>query len=379
MRISATGFVGDGRDAPPHQKSCAFTTVYLAHDNTLLVAGRWGSERDSLDGHPCLFASSDFGDTWEKRHDGLGQWDWDGKPGENKSLACTELSPGELTATSLLVDRSRRQLPFINPRTQGLLPMRVVHSTSSDGGRTWGTPRQMDTSPHLAASTCTHAIMQLPDGVLAQPYEHWKEYDDPDPAAPAARLRYSFDGGQTWPEFTTVAQHPDNRLAYWDQRLAVHPDTGQLVAMFWTHDFATQEDIDIHIAWGSADGREWSVPQPTGLPGQHCQPLCLGGDRLLAAYTHRRDPPGIALSISDDFGRTWDRARDLMAYDSTVGTESGAAGSRSQAELWNDMEKWRFGHPRAALLPSGEVFVVYYAGDDDTKSACWARVGGLEE
>ena len=374
MKITASGYVYDGRTAPQHQQSCAFTTVYLSTDGTLYVAGRWGSTRDSLDGHPCLFASTDAGDRWEMRHDGLGQWHWDGGPGENKSLACTELKPGELTATSLLVDRSNPELPFINPRTQGLLPMRIIHSTSTDGGRTWSASRVMDASPHLAASTCTHAIMQLPGGLLAQPYEHWKEFDDPEPAWPAARLRYSRDGGTTWPEFATVASHPENRLAYWDQRLAIHPDTGQLIAMFWTHDFARGQDIDVHIAWGSADGRDWSEPQGTGLPGQHCQPLALGGARLLAAYTHRRDPPGIRLSLSDDFGRTWDRSRDLMVYDSSAGTESGAGLSRSQKDLWSDMEAWRFGHPRAALLPTGEVFVVYYAGDDQAKSARWARV-----
>ena len=178
----------------------------------------------------------------------------------------------------------------------------------------------------------------------------------------------------TWPDYVTVAEHPDNALAYWDQRLAIHPETGQLAAMFWTHDFAAGSDLDIHIAWGSADGRTWSTPQPTGLPGQHCQPLALGGDRLVAVYTHRRNPPGIALSISDDYGKTWDRTQDLMVYDSTEGTESGAADNRSLAELCSDMERWRFGHPRAVRLPDGEVFVVFYAGDDHVKSARWARV-----
>jgi hypothetical protein len=38
------------------------------------------------------------------------------------------------------------------------------------------------------------------------------------------------------------------------------------------------------------------------------------------------------------------------------------------------MELWRFGHPRAVLLPNGEVFVVFYAGDSVIKSARWARV-----
>ena len=374
MKLTATGYVYDGRAAPKQQRNCAFTTVYLANDGTLYVSGRWGSERDSLDGHACLFASADGGDTWEKRYDGYGKWNWDVAVGEIKGLTCCELTPGELTATSLWVDRSQTELPFIHPETQGLLPMRIAHSRSLDGGRTWGTPRRMETSPHLAASPCSHAILQLPEGVLAQPYEHWKEYEDTRLGVPAARFRFSTDGGATWPRFTTVAQHPENGIYYWDQRLAQHPETGRIAAMFWTHDPAAGEDVDVHIAWGSADGAEWTSPQPTGLPGQHCQPLSLGGDRLLAAYTHRRNPPGIAVSISEDFGETWVRDRDLMVYDSTVGTESGAAGSRSQSEIWGDMERWRFGHPRAAQLASGEVFVVFYAGDNEVKSARWARL-----
>ncbi|MBK36810.1 MAG: hypothetical protein CME26_14945 [Gemmatimonadetes bacterium] len=374
MRILATGLVHDGQTAPPHQRSCAFTTVCLLEDGTILVSGRWGSARDSADGHACVFATPDRGEMWEKRYDSHGLNDWNGTTGEDKGLTGVELEPGHLHATSLWVDRSDPSLPFINPDTQGLLPMRIMHRSSTDGGRSWGPPRRMDTTPHLAASPCSSALLQLPDDVLAQPYEQWKEYDDASPGRPAARLRFSIDGGKSWPEFATVAQHPDNILAYWDQRLAIHPNSGRLIATFWTHNFETGEDLDIHIAWGSPDGRTWTVPQPTGLPGQHCQPLSLGGDRLLGAYTHRKDPPGIVLSVSEDFGETWDRSSDLVVYDSTLGTESGAAGSRSQADYWNDMERWRFGHPRAILLDNSEVFVVYYAGDDDVKSARWARV-----
>ena len=291
MKITASGCVHDGRAGPPHRRSCAFTTAYLARDGTLYVTGRWGSQRESLDGHPCIFASPDLGETWEMRHDGHGRWDWDGGPGENKCLALTELAPGEFISTSLLVDRSRPERPFVNPRTQGLLPMRVVHATSTDGARTWSPPRAMESSPHPGASTCTHAVMPLPGGVLAQPYEHWKEYDDPTPGKPGALLRFSFDGGATWPEYATVGRHPEHRMAYWDQRLETHPESGRLVAMFWTHDFDAGQDVDSHIAWGSADGRQWSEPRSTGLPGQHSQPLSLGGDRLLVAYPRRRTRP----------------------------------------------------------------------------------------
>ena len=374
MLIIDSGEIHDGHPIPDHRRNCAFTTVNRLQDGTILVSGRWGSARDSVDGHACIWATTDTGRTWRLRYDGNGKGTWDGVSGEVKGLTSAELSPGTLTATALWVDRSNPDLPFIHPETQGLLPMRIMQVDSEDGGRTWGPPRRMETTPHLAASPCSHAIIRLPGGVLAQPYEQWKEYEDTSPGRAAARLRLSRDGGRTWPDFVTVARHPDNKLAYWDQRLAVHPDDGRLAATFWTHDFDAGVDIDIHISWGTPDGRSWTIPRATGLPGQHCQPLALGGDRLLAAYPRRRDPPGIVLSISEDFGESWDRRRDLLIYDSTAGMESGSRGSRTQSELWGDMERWRFGHPRMVRLPDHEVFVVFYAGDDAVKTARWARV-----
>jgi hypothetical protein len=373
VRIIASGYVWDARDAPFHRRTCVRTNVALAGDGTLYAAFRWGSARESPDGHEGVMASTDLGQTWEVRHDGHGKGAWDGTPGEVKGFEIFESTPGVLTGTGLWVDASDPEAPFIHPRTQGLLPMRIIHTRSADGGRTWGPRVRVETPPH-PGSPCTH-VFRLADGTLAQPYEYWKAYEDPSPARPGARMLLSHDDGATWTEDVQVASHPKNELYYWDQRLGVHPDTGELVAMFWTHDPRSGVARDVHIAWGSADGRSWTEPVATGLPGQHCQPIPAGGDRLLAVYSHRGDPPGIQLSLSDDFGHTWERSEDLRIYDSPVGSESGTAGSREQADLWNDMIAWRFGHPRGVLLPGGEVFLVYYAGDDTIKSARWARVG----
>ncbi len=374
MRVIASGHVYDAAAGPPHGRVCAHTTISRIHDGTVLVAFRRGSERDSLDGHVCVYASTDQGETWEQRHDGVGLGAWDDTPGEVKCLAIAELTPGKLIGTSLWVDRSRPELPWIHPQTQGLLPMRVFHTTSTDGGRTWGHRQAVPTAPHAAASPCSSSVLALPGGVLAQPYEHWKAYDDRTTPRPGARLRLSSDAGATWPEYVTVAVHPDAALYYWDQRLGRHPDTGQLVAMFWTHDATVGEDRDIHIAWGTPDGRSWTTPVGTGLPGQHCQPLPVGGDQLVAVYTHRRHPPGIRAALSHDFGRTWDRTRDLVVYASPAGTESGTGASRDQRELWQDMLAWRFGHPRAVLLPDGDILVAFYAGDDAAVGVRWARL-----
>ena len=68
------------------------------------------------------------------------------------------------------------------------------------------------------------------------------------------------------------------------------------------------------------------------------------------------------------------KATALLLVLVSVGTESGAHGKRSQQELWDDMKVWRFGHPRGVLLPTGEVLVVFYAGDDKFLDIRWARI-----
>src|SRR5262249_33609235 len=100
----------------------------------------------------------------------------------------------------------------------------------------------------------------------------------------------------------------------------------------------------------------------------------LGGGRLVAVYARRRDPPGIRAILSHDFGVTWDPGSDVAVYESGAGTETGSSGARAIGDYWDDMIAWRFGHPRGVALPSGEIFVVYYAGDDVIKSVRWARL-----
>jgi hypothetical protein len=372
MRLVASGTVFDTRNAPANEHSASGTSVLLASDGTLYVRFRLGTERESGDGHATVMASRDLGVTWEIRHLGLRERFLDGVPGETRSFQLAELTPGELTASVLWTDRSDPSKPWVHQQTQGLLPMRNYHTTSRDGGLTWSAPRPIEL-PHPSSST-TGPLIALPGGVLAQPFEHWKAYDDPSVGEPRALLRFSRDGGATWADEAVVAADPSNRLYFWDQRLAVHPETGQLVAMFWTFDRAENHDVQIHIAWGSPDGREWTYPQSTTLDGQHCQPVALGGDVLAAAYSHRRNPPGVRVAVSRDFGRTWDPLDEVEAYGSGAGDEPNATRAESGRDYWNAMGAWQFGHPRGAALPNGQVFVVFYAGEGTTRSARWARV-----
>lgn len=375
MHVTASGLVHDARQARPHQRSTAFSDIVITGDGTVLVSFRAGSARDSLDGHILLYAGNGLDGTWDLVYDGTDKGNWeDGTPGEVKTFSIVETRPGLLTATGLWVDRSDPSLPFVNPRNQGILPMRIFHTDSTDGGRTWSPRRLMDVRPHRGASPVTEAIYTLTDGVLAQPYETWKDFDDDGPPDQGAYLRLSRDGGSTWPEFATMARHPIGGKYYWDVRVARHPETGRQVGTYWTHDSTLGMDIDIHISWGAPDGMSWTEPVGTGISGQHCMPIPLGGDRVLFVYPDRRVINGIGASLSDDFGETWDAAPQLTVYRSEEGTESGAHGRRSQREMWNDMGSWRFGHPRGVVLGNGEVLVVFYAGDGEYLDIRWARI-----
>jgi hypothetical protein len=79
--------------------------------------------------------------------------------------------------------------------------------------------------------------------------------------------------------------------------------------------------------------------------------------------------------LSDDLGKTWDTAGELVFYEKEHGgAESGIGGRRDFGDYWSDMNVWTFGHPGPLLLPGGDVLVTYYAGDAGGLSVHWVRI-----
>jgi hypothetical protein len=370
--MAGAGAIFDASDAPVNQRNCAFTSATLLNDGTILVAFRNASGRDAPDGRLRVMRSRDQGEHWETLHPGMTAT-VDGVEGNLYAGFFTELPDERLLGAFVWVDRSNPDLSFVNPETTGLLPMRALLAESTDGGADWSPFRTLDLSPQTGCSI-TGPVFALPGGELALPYESWKEYDDASFGRHIASLRISGDGGETWPEMIAVASDPADRTLYWDQRFAAQPDSGALAAMFWTHDRESETDIENHIAWGSPDGRIWTTPTPAGWRGQHCQPVAFGGDRLAAIYVHRHGPPSLRIVLSDDFGKTWDRENEFVFYSSSSGAEAGVGGERAFEDFWQDMMTWSFGHPRGVLLPSGDLFIAFYAGDAASTSMLWVRL-----
>jgi len=372
MRVLDAGTIFDATVAPPAARFCTFPSLGRMNDGRLIAGFRAGSAKDSADEDVRLMVSDDDGATWRMQFAGFGEFP-PGSGGRIRGIAVTPLG-SRLLASLLWVDHSDPTLPLASPQTQGILPTKVLVAWSDDAGRSWDTPREVPLLPHKGNAT-TGSILLLKDGRLALPYEAWKEYDDPSPGLHHAALRLSNNGGVSWDELSIVAHDPQGHILYWDQRLTVDPISGNLLAMFWTHDRRAQRDIDIHIAWGSSDGRQWSQPVSTGIAGQICAPLALPDGLVFAAYVHRHHPPSLRAILSDDGGRTWTAAEELVFYEKRGGQESGMGGARAFGDYWGDMSVWTFGHPAPLLLPNGDIMVAYYAGDEKAMGIHWVRIG----
>ena len=159
-----------------------------------------------------------------------------------------------------------------------------------------------------------------------------------------------------------------------DINLAVHPGDGRLIAMIWTHDRHSGQDLEMHVTRGSPDGKSWERPVSTGISGQIAAPLVLPDGRVFAAYVHRHDSPSLRSILSDDFGKSWTAAEELVLYNSHAGAESGMDTQRSLEEIWEDMARWTFGHPACRLLPDGKVMVALYAGDRSSTGIDWIKI-----
>jgi hypothetical protein len=367
MRIIDQGLIYDATNAPPERRSCAFTSLLARTDGSFLCSFRAAPGRD-LPGGKLRIMGSANGWVWEVVQPGLTHR-LDGVEGDMYAGYLAELTPGVLTGSFVWVDRSNPNLSFVNPVTAGVLQMRNLLATSDDGGVTWHDWREVDLGPEQGCS-CTGPVFEIEPGVLAFPYETWKSYDDPSPGTHTASLRLSRDGGQRWDERAIVAADPESKIFYWDQRIAVHPETGALAAMFCTHDRELATDIGNHICWHGL-GREWSVPIPTGWSGQHCQPVALSGDRLAAVHTERTPPGGIIVRLSEDFGRSWPDDQTLRVYEPPAKPDDAQSNFE---EFWQSMMAWPFGHPRAVVTPEGDLLVAWYAGAADVIGMNWARV-----
>lgn len=374
MKVLDQGIVYDARDAALSRRFCAFVNTTVLSGGRVLVAFHCGSAKESLDENVIMRLSSDGGCTWETVLEGLAPLSVDGKPGTWHHARVTELAPGHLLGAFWWLDRTGGR-PMINPDTTGTAPNCIFLMDSFDDGRTWTNRRPVDTSPFPSVALMGAPLI-LEDGSIAVVSEAWKTFDDASYGRHSAVLTISHDNGYTFDPTVVVANDPANRLLFWDQRPAVDRETGRLVALLWTHDREAGQDRSVHVAWAGPDGKSWTYPIDTGLAGQIPRPLFLPGGRLFCTYIHRHSPPSLRAIVSEDAGRTWDIDHELIFYEHARARQPGMdVQQRGFTDYYADMALWNYGHVEPGLMPDGSVFASFYAGDSNSLSVRWARIG----
>jgi hypothetical protein len=375
MQLEARGLIFDASVEPPSRRIAFFTSLCPTRSGSILAGFQVGPAKQAPTSTLGLCRTRDGGQTWKEVPVRL-ETTIDGVPGSLAGGEMVEVQPGKLLLFATWFDRRDPAKPLFDPVTEGVLPCKQLTAVSTDEGETWSRWQVLPT-PGLTGTAMTGPALQWPDGTIAYAFESYKEYDDPKPGRHGAWLLVSRDGGRSFEPPYLVAQHPEHKVYYWDQRLCIGPKPGEFIALFWTHDLEHKKDLTVHLRHATlADTDFRSTPiVDTKIPGQIAAPLRLADGRLLAFVVDRGKPSTMTLWVSPDGGATWPKQDRLVVYthDERAVLSQGKDNIDFK-QYWEDMGKWSFGHPAIRPLENGRVLLAHYAGTPTCMSLHWARV-----
>jgi hypothetical protein len=376
MRIIDQGIAVKAEEGTDHASSC-FPGIAVLPGGRWLCGYRAAPKKGEDEGqHAMLTWADDEGKSWREPFGPFTPPDIDGKPGLFRAANVTALGGARVLCTLYWVDHSNPARPFFNEETEGLLDSHLFFSFSEDSGETWSSPRLLDTAPYNVPTPTTGPTLVLPNGEWALQFETNKHYYDITPWQHASVLMFTRDEGRTFPEYTVTASDPTRRCFWWDQRPGVLAD-GSLLDLFWTYDNVDAVYLNIQARASQDNGRTWTELWDTGVPGQPAPPVSLPDGSIGMVYMDREGAPTVKLRRSSDGGQTWPEATDLILFQPPTPTQTVTKGSMQDA--WTEMGKFSTGLPATALLPNGDLLVVFYSGPHkDLTDIRWVRVGHSE-
>ena len=235
---------------------------------------------------------------------------------------------------------------------------------SVDGGRTWGEPSRMDTSP-LACARVHAPMLELPDGTILSP--HCGSPCASREVQHAQTVLRSHDRGRTWGDGSIIALDFGGRRHYHQCSLVRMPD-GEIIAAMHSGERAQTADgqragrAGVWLSRSWDDGYTWSALEvtPIQISGAAHHLLGLQDGRLICVWGNRHDP-SIRVAVSEDRGRTWDTGRGWPLREGVHFTE---AGRRYTVHAFDDSLTCDYytdiGEPSSTQLPDGRVVSVYY-------------------
>jgi hypothetical protein len=206
-------------------------------------------------------------------------------------------------------------------------------------------------------------------------FDQWHGFYEPGPYKPRSVLLFSSDCGATWSAPVTFGDGEAIGKGFWHGRIITMGD-GSLYVLFWSAEAGTLETIPLHYSVGSPDGRQWSEPQQTNIPGQTNYPVDLGNGRMAVIYTRREgDNPGFFVTLSTDGGKTFDIDNQIRVWDATGRDKLGVSAPDSYPRSHDTIA---FGAPTAIPLLNGDFLVSFWCTEMSTTHVRSARMRIVE-
>ena len=146
----------------------------------------------------------------------------------------------------------------------------------------WSKPERLIPPLVGPAFEVAHGVIELQDGRWLWPTSTWKGWDGTAPNGMKAVGFVSHDRGKTWPEYIDIFDGYREGLIHFEQSVVVLPD-GRLLACAWVLDERTSRTRDVVYAV-SDDGRRFSQPRSTGLPGETSKLVALPDGRVVCLF-----------------------------------------------------------------------------------------------
>lgn len=277
---------------------------------------------------------------------------------------------GILVIVAFRVDRSDPEKPLFNEATGGLAPIEIVLFQSVDKGHTWVGPQIIPVPAGMVISPSS-GIIELRNGEWFLPFDQWHGFDEPGPYRPKTVGLFSRDQGRNWGNAMSFADGSAAGQGFWHGKIVPLLD-GRLFTLFWSANMQTGQDMPLHRCLGSADGRNWSTPEQTNIPGQTNNVVDLGQGRMAAIYTTRDAAhPGFYMVLSLDEGKSWDVQNQLQVWDATGRDKLGVAAPLAYPRSHDTIA---FGAPTVIGLSNGDLLATFWCTEMSITHIRYVRV-----
>lgn len=313
-------------------KDTLFPVALRLHDGRIAAAVRGPANHLGLDGRLDIVFSSDDGRTWSKPTLVVDT------PLDDRDPAFGQAKDGTLVIGYYRDANYNEQGKYDRSLDR---PHDTWVTLSSDGGKNWQEPLEIDVS-EIGWGSPYSRILTLPDGDMLMPIyglevrpagqKSPKRSDGLPGDQNHSYLFRSTDNGKTWKRLSEVG---DGKLQLNETAILRLPDTKIIAAVrSRNRDLLRTESMD--------EGRTWTKPRPLAPLDVHPADMVLLNDgRVLLTVGNRNRPfYGVIGMVSDAMGEfKWENHFVLM----------------------NDAYSGDCGYPSTVMLKDGRAMTLYYA------------------